>query len=178
MIQPDDIFPIGYISKHRGLRGEVELNFTDDAFDTGSSPYLFLDMDGLPVPFFWEEYRFKNDETAIFKFADIDTDEAARRLVGHTVYYPKCHLAPVDEDTPLASYRQLTGFTVSDIRAGELGRVTQVDDSSANVLLYILRPDGTDVIVPYHDDFLHDFDLGSRTLQLQLPEGILSLNDD
>ncbi len=178
MIQPDDIFPIGYISKHRGLRGEVELTFTDDSFDTGSSPYLFLDMDGLPVPFFWEEYRFKTDDTAIFKFADTDTEAAARRLVGHTVYYPKCHLAEDADEAPLASYRMLTGFTVSDLQAGLLGSISQVDDSSANTLLYIRRPDGSEVIVPYHDDFLHDFDLRNRTLSLRLPEGILTLNDE
>ena len=44
MITPDSVFKIGYISKHRGLRGEVELCFTDDCFDTGTSEYLVLDM--------------------------------------------------------------------------------------------------------------------------------------
>ena len=89
MIRESEVFKIGYIAKHRGLRGEVELSFTDDCFDTGSAEYLVLDMDGILVPFFWEEYRFKNDDTAIIKFEDVDTDGQARRLVGHSVYYPK-----------------------------------------------------------------------------------------
>ena len=65
MIRLEEVFKIGYIAKHRGLRGEVELSFTDDCFDTGTAEYLVLDMDGILVPFFWEEYRFKNDDTAI-----------------------------------------------------------------------------------------------------------------
>ena len=92
MIRNDEVFKIGFISKCRGLRGEVELSFTDDCFDRGTAEYLVLDMDGILVPFFWEEYRFKNDDTAIVKFADIDDEEHSRRLVGHGVYYPKCHL--------------------------------------------------------------------------------------
>ena len=68
MIDRNDTYHIGRITRIRGLKGEVELRFTDDAFDRGDSPYLFMDMDGLLVPFFWEEYGFKNKETAIFSF--------------------------------------------------------------------------------------------------------------
>lgn len=59
MIRHNEVFKIGYIAKHRGLRGEVKMSFTDDCFDRGTAPYLVLDMDGILVPFFWEEYRFK-----------------------------------------------------------------------------------------------------------------------
>ena len=72
MICPEDVFYIGRISKFRGIEGEIELLFTDDAFDRGTAEYLIIDMDGILVPFFWEEYRFKNDQTAIIKFEDID----------------------------------------------------------------------------------------------------------
>ena len=92
MIRNEEVFKIGYISKHRGLRGEVELVFTDDCFDTGTADYLVLDMDGILVPFFWEEYSFKNQDTAILKLEQIDTEEQARRLVGHSVFYPKACL--------------------------------------------------------------------------------------
>ena len=37
MIRLEEVFKIGYIAKHRGLRGEVELSFTDDCFDTGTA---------------------------------------------------------------------------------------------------------------------------------------------
>ena len=36
MIRNDEVFKIGFISKNRGLRGEVELSFTDDCFDRGT----------------------------------------------------------------------------------------------------------------------------------------------
>lgn len=178
MIRQDSVFKIGYITKHRGLRGEVELSFTDDCFDTGTAEYLVLDMDGILVPFFWEEYRFKNDDTLILKLEDIDTEQQARRLVGHSVYYPKaCVCEAEGEEAGLSSYKALTGFTVSTADGHQLGTVDHVDDSSANTILTISSPDGREFLIPYHDDFLHDFDLRERTLVLDIPEGLLDLND-
>lgn len=178
MIRNDEVFKIGYISKHRGLRGEVELVFTDDCFDTGTADYLVLDMDGILVPFFWEEYSFKNNETIILKIEDIDTEEQAKKLVGHSVYYPKACLAPKgnDDNMTLSSYKALTGFQVSDEQGNDLGVVAHVDDSSANILLTLDMPDGSEVMIPFHNDFLVDFNLRERTLTLSLPEGLLQLN--
>ena len=178
MIRKEEVFKIGYITKHRGLRGEVEMSFTDDCFDTGSADYLVLDIDGILVPFFWEEYSFKNNDTAILKFEDIDTEEQARKLVGHAVFYPKAHVAPTspDEATMLSSYKALTGFSVSDQSGQLLGIVSSVDDSSSNIPLTIETTDGEELMIPFHDDFLLHFDLRERTLQLQLPEGLLDLN--
>lgn len=178
MIRNDEVFKIGYITKHRGLRGEVEMSFTDDCFDTGSADYLVLDMDGILVPFFWEEYSFKNNDIAILKFEDIDNEEQARRLVGHAVFYPKNHVdLPNDEEAAmLSSYKALTGFHVSDQNGKSLGVVTHVDDSSSNILLTIENDEGEELMIPFHNDFLLHFDLRERTLQLHLPEGLLDLN--
>lgn len=178
MIREEEVFKIGYISKQRGLRGEVEFVFTDDCFDTGSADYLVLDMDGIYVPFFWEEYRFKNDDTAIVKFEDIDDDSHARTLVGHAVYYPKEHVeASANEDgATLSSYKALTGFEVYDQDNKRIGIITHVDDSSVNTLLTIERDNGDEFLFPFHNDFLLNFNLQSRHLQLMIPEEIASLN--
>ena len=86
MIRSEEVFYIGKVSKFRGIQGEVEILFTDDAFDRGDAEYLVLEMEGILVPFFWEEYRFKNDKNAIFQFEDIHDEAAARRIVGASVY--------------------------------------------------------------------------------------------
>lgn len=178
MIRSDEVFRIGYITRQRALRGEVEMQFTDDSFDTGSADYLVFDMDGILVPFYWEEYSFKNQDTAIFKFEGIDSEQRARHLVGHAVYYPKACVAEADETegATLSSYKALTGFAVSDAEGQPIGTVEAVDDSSVNILLTLRRPDGSEVLIPFHNDFLLHFDLRERTLQLDLPEGLLSLN--
>ena len=175
MIRPDEVFYIGRITKYRGISGEVELLFTDDAFDRGDAEYLVFEMDGIFVPFFWEEYKFKNDQTAIFKFEDIDDEQAAKRIVGIKVYYPYSHLDDNDSDE-LSSIRAVTGFHIADEKYGDLGVVTQVDDSSANVLFTIETLEGEEIMIPFHDDFLVNFDLKKRCMTLALPEGLLDIN--
>ena len=51
MIKADDLVLIGKITKLHGIDGEVVCHFTDDVFDRGDSAFLFLELDGLPVPF-------------------------------------------------------------------------------------------------------------------------------
>ena len=175
MIREEDIFHIGQVTKVRGLQGEVEIRFTDDVFDRGSADYLVLEMDGIPVPYFWEEYRFKNDTTAIFKFAGLDEETAARHIVGRNVFYPQAEV-PEEEAGTLSSYKALAGFRVSDQNGRILGTVDAVDDSSANILLHLADADGHELYLPFHDDLLIAFDLSARTLQIHVPEGLLSLN--
>ena len=61
MIRRDEVYKIGRIVKPHGLKGEVSFSFSDDIFDRTDSEYLICDMDGILVPFFMEEYRFRSD---------------------------------------------------------------------------------------------------------------------
>lgn len=171
MIREDEVFLIGRITRTHGTRGELELYFTDTPFDNDEASYLVLELDGILVPFFFTEWRYKGNENALFTFEDIETEEKARRFVGARVYFPFSEMADGDDDAELSSIKALTGFTVEGI-----GRITDVDDSSANILLTIVTNDGREILIPYHDDFLVDYDLRKRTLTLDLPEGLMDLN--
>ena len=177
MIQQKDVFPKGYISKYRGISGEVEITFTDSIFDEGDAEYLVFLLDGLFVPFFWEEYKFKNDDTAIFKFEEINSEQEAKKYVKTPIYYPK-DAVPEEASETLRSWKSLVGFTVNVIDKGCIGEINAVDDSSANILLYITpcEKNKTEIIIPFHDDFLEDYDIKQHNILLNLPEGILNLN--
>ena len=77
MIQENDVYKIGNLTRTHGVRGEVAFQFTDDVWDRVEADYLFLRLDGLLVPFFLEEWRFRSDTTALVKFEDIDDVNAA-----------------------------------------------------------------------------------------------------
>jgi len=172
MIREDDLFCIGKIARLHGLGGEVEMPFTSDVFDRCDCDYFFLRIDGLFVPFFWEEYRFKNTSTAYVRFEDIDSVEAARPLIGCKVYLPYSAL-PADENE--ADVALLEGFRLLNDDGSEVGTIEGVDDSSENVLLSVRAADGRELLIPLHDDLVADFDVPSRTLRMRLPEGLLDL---
>lgn len=175
MIREEEIINIGRITKSRGIRGEVEMRFTDDVFDRGDSEYFVLHIDGIPVPFFWEEYKFKNSDTAILKLERVDKDEQARRLVGCRVSYPVKHVPASEEERGLASWQALEGYSVSHADGRHIGVIETVDDSTANVLLYLRTPEGREVILPIHEDFVTHLSPRDHTLRLDLPEGLTDL---
>lgn len=88
MIRQEEVYKIGRLGKPHGVKGEISLLFTDDVFDRVETDYLVLDIDGILVPFFIEEYRFHGNETALIKFCDINTQDKARELTGDEVFFP------------------------------------------------------------------------------------------
>ena len=172
MIRESEVFKIGVITKTHGVNGEVSLQFTDDVFDRVECDYLVCKLDGILVPFFFEEYRFKNDTTALFKFQRMDSAEAVQILLGAEVFFP-VKLAEEAEDAEL-SWNYFVGMTVKDAKAGVLGEITAVDDSTINTLFQIEGPKG-EILVPAQEDFIQDIDHQKREILMEIPEGLLDL---
>ena len=117
MIREDDVYKIGRIGKPHGIGGEVTLRFSDDVFDRVDAEYLVLMVDGILVPFFIEEYRFRSEEVALVKFEDIDTMDRAAELTGCDVFFPR-HLADIDND--VLTWSQIVGYDIVDVASGKV----------------------------------------------------------
>lgn len=173
MIKREDVYKIGRIGKPHGVSGEVSFMFDDDVFDRTDADYLILDINGILVPFFIEEYRFKGSETSIMKFCDIDTQEKAAELTGCEVYFPR-HIA--DEDDNNVSWAEIIGFTLTDSETGEtVGRIVHVDDATINILFSVETPGGDEILIPASDELINDVDKQQRTITMAVPEGLLDL---
>lgn len=172
MIRKKDVFPIGKLHKPHGISGEVSFGFTSDVFDRTESPYWVLEMEGILVPFFVESYRFKSSETALVKFEGIDSDQRVRELSGKEVFYP-AKFADKEED-PAENWNYYIGFAVFDEQVGYIGEITEVDDSTINVL-FTLHKDDREMLMPVAEEFFTEIDLENREMHVTLPEGLLDL---
>jgi 16S rRNA processing protein RimM len=172
MIRKKDVFPIGKLHKPHGINGEVSFGFTSDVFERTESPYWVLEIDGILVPFFVESYRFKSSETALVKFEGIDSDQRVRELSGKEVFYPVKY-ADKEED-PAENWNFYVGFTVFEEEVGYIGEITEVDDSTINVLFTLLKDD-REVLMPVAEEFFTEIDLENREMHVRLPEGLLEL---
>lgn len=168
MIKEDEVYKIGRIGKPHGISGEVTLRFSDDVFDRVDADYLVLMVDGILVPFFIEEYRFRNDEVALVKFEDIDTKDRASELTGCDVFFPR-HLADAGDD--VLTWSQIVGYDIVDVLSDKtIGRIEAVDETTINTLLEL--SDGT--LIPAADEFIEDIDHEERKLMMRLPEGLVN----
>ena len=169
MIKKEDVYKIGRIGKAHGVKGEVTFQFDDDVFDRVDAEYLILEVDGILVPFFMEEYRFRSDSTALVKFEDIDTQDRARELTNCDVYFPR-ELSDNDEEE--ISWSFLVGFSIIDDESGKnVGTIASIDDNTMNILFEL--EDGT--LIPASEELITDIDKDNKTITIALPEGILEL---
>ena len=169
MIRENDVYQIGKLGKTHGVKGEISFLFDDDIFDRVDADYLILKVDGIFVPFFIEEYRFRSDANAIMKFEDIDTQERARELTGCEVYFPR-ELADSDDDS--ISWAAIVGFDIIEAGSGnKIGRIASVDDTTLNILFCL--EDGR--LIPASEDLITAIDQQARSITMHLPAGLLDL---
>ncbi len=173
MIRYEEVYKIGRIGKPHGVKGETTLQFSDDVFDRVDADYLVVEADGILVPFFFEEYRFRSDSVALVKFCDIDTLEQAKELTGCDVYFPR---SLSDSDAESMTWNEIIGFQLIDaIYNKVVGEITAVDDTTINVLFEVTTDDGQKILVPASEELITDVDTQQRTIQMNLPDGLLEL---
>ena len=169
MIKREEVYKIGRIGKPHGVKGELSFLFDDDVFDRVDADYLILKVDGIFVPFFIEDYRFRSDANAIIKFEDIGTQERARELTGCEVFFPR---DLVDSDDESISWASILGFDIIDAESGnKIGRIASVDDTTLNILFCL--EDGR--LIPASNDLITSIDQQARTITMHLPAGLLDL---
>ncbi|MBR5466141.1 MAG: 16S rRNA processing protein RimM [Bacteroidaceae bacterium] len=162
-------YKIGSLTRTHGIEGEISMNFTDDVWDRADADYLFLEVDGIQVPFFLEGWRFRSDSVALLKFQNIDTSEDAREFVGCDVYFPH-DLTPEPDENEELTWKHFTGWKLIDNNSGFEGTVDYVEDSTVNTIFCI-----GDKLIPATEDFIEKIDPNERIVFTSLPEGLLDL---
>ncbi|WP_297328303.1 ribosome maturation factor RimM [uncultured Bacteroides sp.] len=174
MIKKEEVYKIGIFNKPHGIHGELSFTFTDDIFDRVEAEYLICMLDGIMVPFFMEEYRFRSDSTALVKLEGVDTAERARMFTNIEVYFPVKY---VDGEGPdELNWDFFVGFRMEEIHHGKLGEVTDVDNSTINTL-FIVDYQGEELLIPAQEEFIVNIDQKHKVITVDLPEGLLALDD-
>lgn len=171
MIRREEVYKIGLFNKPHGIHGELQFTFTDDVFDRVDADYLVCLLDGIFVPFFIEEYRFRSDSSALVKLEGIDTAERARMFTNVEVYFPVKHA----EDGSL-SWSFFVGFLMEDTRYGVLGEVVDVDTTTVNTLFVVDTKDG-ELLVPAQEEFILGISREQKLITVELPEGLLNIDE-
>ncbi len=174
-IPKNECTKIGFIQKPHGINGELIIKFDEQYYETlEESKTLFLDTEGLLVPFFIEDLRFRTGESAIIKLEWTGDEEQAQELSGLSVFVKN---EQIRVDGSAFNIRMLEGFMLIDQCRNQIGKINAVRDFSGNIVLEVNYL-GKDTIIPFNEDLLIDFDIHNKTIILDLPEGILDLDEE
>lgn len=172
MISKNEVIPIGQITKPHGVNGEMSFSFTTDIFDREEVPFFIFEMEGLLVPFFLDEYRFKGSRTALLKLNGITSDDQARNFAGLTVFLPKNYLEKVEDTEIELDY--FAGFSLVDDEKGLLGVISEVDQTTDNVL-FVIPTKADELLIPAGEEYIREIDHEKKIIYVNLPEGLLDL---
>lgn len=169
MLKKEDFVYFGKFLKPHGTKGEIGLE-TEDFTLGDDCDFVACDIDGILVPFFFEERRAKNSDTFIVKIERMESAEEVRYLTNRKAYIPRKWTESSEE----LSWAYFRGFTAIDETAGELGEIVDIDDSTMNTL-FVIDNDGEELLVPIQEEFIVGIDQENREIIFNLPQGLVSL---
>lgn len=178
MITREQLIHIGQFNKPHGLEGEISATLDADTGFLSTGTCLVCDIDGIYVPFFVTAVRAKNEKTLLLTFEDVSTQQDASALTGKNLFALKTDFDQqadgVDEDDEELPVDYFIGFSVADGETA-IGTIIDVDDTTDNVLFIVERADGSMKRIPAVDDLIDDIDFDRRSIEMNLPEGLLEL---
>lgn len=181
MIRLNELIPVAKVNKTHGIHGELSVTVDPDvALEPGSC--IITPIDGIPVPFFIASIRPRTVDTFLITIDGIDSDVKAAEFQGVT-FFCDPSMAVVnnecgdgnDEGADGFYASMLIGVSLFDTDGTAIGTITDIDDSTSNVLLIVERTDGTTVMIPLAEDLITNFNPDEAVLTMDIPTGLLDM---
>ena len=156
---------IAQVLKSNGTDGELLISFFD-VFpeDIDLQEPVFINFDGLPVPFYFESFTPRGTNRALVRLTGVHSLKDADELAGSAVFADYFEEED-DED--------LTGWSVLDAATGKkIGPIVGYEDIPGNLCVYVDTAQGQ-VLLPLHQDLVASMDHDRREITLTIPEGLL-----
>lgn len=162
---------IAKVLKSNGTDGGLLFGFRDiDPEDIDLKEPVFIEYDGLPVPFFIESFKKKGSDKAVVMLTDIHSYEDAEEVVGRAVFADESTVAEYEEEDEM-TLDNLVGWTIfnDDVKVGE---VVDYEDIPGNPCLYVKTAQG-EAMIPLHEDFIISMDPENGEIRMSLPDGLI-----
>ena len=160
---------IGRLWRTRGNRGELlgELDSRDPEREQKLRE-VALEVDGQRQVLRVEE-TWRHDGRPVFKFEGVDSITDAEKWQGAEMLVRASEVEPPEEGA--YSYADLVGCKV--LGESEVGVVTEVEEYGGAPLLKLEAADGREILIPFARSICKEIDVASKTIRVELPEGLL-----
>ena len=173
----EECYQLGYVIKTHGYKGEVVFFLdVDQPGEYSELKSVFVEINppgGSPqlVPYGISQIRV-NQQKALVKLAEVNSEEQAVELKGCALYLPLDHLPALPGDQ--FSFHEIVGYTVVDQQLGQLGTVSNVYELEHQDLL-AMEYQSKEVLIPINDELVLGVDRQARQVEVKLPDGLLDV---
>ena len=173
-MKKQDCFYLGTIVSKYSFKGELLLYLDVDAPEEYEElESIFVEIRQKLIPFFIESSQFHKSHLLRIKLEDVDLEIDADELIKKEVFLPLNQLPELSGDE--FYFHEVIGFTTSDLKYGEIGEITAINDQSSQAFFLI---DHQEVVIPVPviDEFIHELDKKAKHITFDLPEGLITMN--
>ena len=174
MITDEQVTIIGKVSKTHGVKGELSMAFDVDV-DIDELKCLIFNIDGILVPFFAESSRERGTGAKLVKLHGVDNEVQASEFVGKDIYVLKDDIDDEQEEDDEDGFylEDLIGYDLFDTDGTRVGKITDFDDSTENVLFKVENNQGMEILVPAADELFAEIDPENAKVVMDLPVGLV-----
>lgn len=163
---------LGTLAKTQGIDGSLVLRLSEFKTDEIEEPEsVFIEIDGLLVPFFIDRLREKSSGEFIVKFIDVDSIEQATHLTGCRAFVAGSQ--SMHRKSPLAE-KNIMDYRVVDTRLGFIGTASEIIDLAQNPLLKVIA-EKQEYLIPFHPDIVREIDNKKKIITIESPDGLLEI---
>lgn len=171
MAKPPEWLEVAQVVTTYGVRGELKVRpVTDDPLRLKELKTVSASLaDGSRENLGVEHVTLRKDGTLLAKFVGYDAPEPAAKLRRASLQVP---YSEAKRRPGQVLYADLLGLqAINDADGSPLGEVIDVMRAGQDLLL-IQRPGGTEVYVPWVDEFVIEVDREAGLVRLRLIEGL------
>lgn len=169
-IDPKQLVPHGKIRRTHGNQGEVSITLVSPVLEELDPEFLFLLIDEIPVPYRVAGIRGKGEQF-IVGFEGIENLSDAEQLVGLQVQIHQGELSEDSGDFQIT----LRGYQLQHAQGAIIGRIADIDSSTANILILVERPNQSAVAIPLVEQWIVAIDRDNQIITMDFPLQLLDL---
>ena len=171
-MKKDECYFLGKITRTHGLAGNVILKLdTDQPEFYTKLEGIFVEINGLLVPFFVEKQQWSKDNSKIISFKN-STLQMAEQTVGKNVFLPLSNLPELKGNQ--FYYHEVIGYEIKETSGNTAGIIKEINDQTAQHY-FILNNSGKEVIIPIIKDWIIEVNREEKLIKMELPEGLLDV---
>jgi 16S rRNA processing protein RimM len=171
MLKKENLVFLGTLLKPHGIRGDMILKLHN--LHTDNLPEIetiFLEIEGLVVPFFISHYSDINESSLLVGLDYIKSNEEAKKFTGCKIYITK-DILDITDNLHMKS-PNLLGYDIIDRKYGYLGKITDFLNITDNPLFKVIGED-KEFMIPAHSDIILKIDNIKKAVITEIPEGLL-----
>jgi 16S rRNA processing protein RimM len=173
MFNKETLYFLGRLVKTHGIKGEYIMALNNlRSEDITEIESVFMEIDGLLVPFFIAYFTDAGESSILIKFDDIDSKAKAKEFIGCNIYIPSGKVN--FSDNLYSDSRDFIGYDITDKKHGYIGKITDILDITNNPLFKV-RARNYEYMIPVNKNIIKEINHNKKVIITDIPDGLLNI---